>query len=806
MVEPKSDTASLRSKKKQRAQQARRYGFACSNCRRKKARCNGATPACDKCVASRETCDYDRGPSVAYAATLEKRLKAFEERFERLRQSSNVDERDALIHEPFEDVRPERARAPSAPMAGLEKQQNEAQEPETQSSPSPAAQNEPPDETSIGVDGRICFYGKTSHYHVDPQDDGTGEDLLPEGDEQQVLNLGVSTASTVYTTPELNLFVDAPALPQLLSEISNELLDHFLDAYWCWSHHLHLVLNKRLFLRDLYTSGPSVTPFLVSAVLAQAARYSTRPEVAHIGDHFAARALHLLPSDIDRGSSIPTIQGLLILSARECACGRISQGWLYSGMAFRMMRDLGIHIEPRKMGYLSRQFSEEDLALRQQVFWSCFTWDKTMSLCLGRAPIVHDTIDVPSRESLLDGTETDEEQWVPVLGKETESTAGLLKQKSLGSARFAAYCRLCTIIDGVLDGLYCRPHQSKQDHLLAFLDTTIERLEQWSTSLPAGLFIAPDSRVFLCPPIHILLLNLTYHATMILLCRPYRNISLQAQELCTKAAQMIDTLFTLHVRRFGFRFITYLQTYTMFVACTINVLDLKENESNSRGAVNGTTIREECLALAQEASVRLNFGLEVLRQAGATPSAARCAAVIVQLLRQWSNRQVNSEVSNQQRRQHSEHISSPNLRHQSSIAQAEAGNSSLGDVTGAGHSSQGFQQNAQFPTDLLSIPASRNANEKMLFPAARSTLSYSQAPEQPVDTQTSPAISSTMNLGFGGSGGLQLLQPDSSPYTNAHMPNFVNPGIETPMRWLPDNIHDDGSWMLMMDFGDNIGL
>ncbi|KIW30332.1 uncharacterized protein PV07_06082 [Cladophialophora immunda] len=806
MVESKSDTASLRSKKKQRAQQARRYGFACSNCRRKKARCNGATPACDKCVASREMCEYDRGPSVAYAASLEKRLKAFEERFEKLRHSSTVEERDALIQEPFEDVKPERARAPSALMAGPERQQHEIQEPEALSSPSPAAQNEPPDETSIGADGRICFYGKTSHYHVDPQDDGKGEDLLPEADEQLVLNMGVSTASTIYTTPELNLFVDTPAVPQLLSEISSELLDHFLDAYWCWSHHLHLVLNKRLFLRDLYTSGPSVTPFLVSAVLAQAARYSTRPEASRLGDHFAARALHLLPNDIDKGSSIPTIQGLLILSARECACGRISQGWLYSGMAFRMMRDLGIHIEPRKMGYLSRQFSEEDVALRQQVFWSCFTWDKTMSLCLGRAPIIHDTIDVPSRESLLDGAETDEEQWIPVLGKETESTTSFIEQRSLGSARFAAYCRLCTIVDGVLDGLYCRPHQSKQDHLLAFLDTTVGKLEQWSTSLPPGLFISPDSRVFLCPPIHILLLNLTYHATMILLCRPYRNISPRAKGLCTKAAQMIDTLFTLHVRRFGFRFITYLQTYTMFVACTVNVLDLKENESNSRDVVNGTNNMEECLALAQEASVRLNFGLEVLRQAGATPSAARCAAVIVQLLRQWSNKQVNSEVHNQRPRRRSEHLSSPRPRRQSSICLAEAGNGAHEPVSDPAQHRQGFQHDAHFRTDLMSMSTQSDANENMLFPVVRSTPAYSEAHGQMLDTQSPPNLSNPMNLGFGGSGGLQPLPSNSSPYPNAHIPSFANSGIETPMRWLPDNMQDDGSWMLMMDFGDATGL
>lgn len=38
----------------------RKYGFACSNCRRRKARCNGALPACQKCLANHETCSYDK--------------------------------------------------------------------------------------------------------------------------------------------------------------------------------------------------------------------------------------------------------------------------------------------------------------------------------------------------------------------------------------------------------------------------------------------------------------------------------------------------------------------------------------------------------------------------------------------------------------------------------------------------------------------------------------------------------------------------------------------------------------------------
>jgi hypothetical protein len=78
---------------------------------------------------------------------------------------------------------------------------------------------------------------------------------------------------------------------------------------------------------------------------------------------------------------------------------------------------------------------------------------------------------------------------------------------------------------------------------------------------------------------------------------------------------MIDCLFVLHVRRFGFRVITWLESYTIFVASTVNILDLKEGIDTDA------------------ASSRLALGLEVLRNASSTPSNIRCVEIIQRLLR-----------------------------------------------------------------------------------------------------------------------------------------------------------------------------
>jgi len=195
---------------------------------------------------------------------------------------------------------------------------------------------------------------------------------------------------------------------------------------------------------DMATRGPYVTPFLFNAVLAQGTRYSDRPEAPKLCQYFAQRALDSLAIEINKGSSIPLIQGLLILSARECACGRSAQGWLYSGMAFRMMQDMGIHIHPRKLSHLAGQFSEEELALRQQVFWSCYTWDKMMSLSLGRTPTIPNTMPVLTADMILVGEEAENETWMPKFSAASALESSSV-QKSSSNSRFIAYCQLCGV-------------------------------------------------------------------------------------------------------------------------------------------------------------------------------------------------------------------------------------------------------------------------------------------------------------------------------------------------------------------------
>ena len=88
-----------------------------------------------------------------------------------------------------------------------------------------------------------------------------------------------------------------------------------------------------------------------------------------------SRARLLLGTEIHRPISIPTVQALLQLSARDLAYGSISQAWSYSGMAFRMVTDLELHHSSGKILNFG-QLSAEDSEIRRRLFWSCYFWDK----------------------------------------------------------------------------------------------------------------------------------------------------------------------------------------------------------------------------------------------------------------------------------------------------------------------------------------------------------------------------------------------------------------------------------------------
>jgi hypothetical protein len=151
-------------------------------------------------------------------------------------------------------------------------------------------------------------------------------------------------------------------------------------------------LHLTIMTGDMVIGGPSYSPLLLTVLCAHSARFDSR----ETSEMLVSRARLLLGAEIHRPSSISTAQALLQLSARDLAYGSISQAWLYSGMAFRMVSDLGLHHSTARIATLGC-LGAEDLEIRRRLFWSCYLWDKAISLYLGRTPVMPD---LPSNRSL----------------------------------------------------------------------------------------------------------------------------------------------------------------------------------------------------------------------------------------------------------------------------------------------------------------------------------------------------------------------------------------------------------------------
>lgn len=239
--------------------------------------------------------------------------------------------------------------------------------------------------------------------------------------------------------------------------------------------------------------------------------------------------------------------------------------------------------------------------------------------------------------------------------------------------------------------------------------------------------------------------SLLYHATIILLYRPYRSRQGHARKKTTAAAEMIDRLFMLHIRRFGFRVITYLESYTMFLASTINILDIKEG------------VDEE------GANARLALGLEVFRNASSTPSNARCVEIIQELLHK---NQKNEGAPAQE---------DPKLPQRSMQLTSAAPNQGYIEAVTNGHS-QPFQ--APPPLDL---PPSHVGLSQ--------SVENSHILEMP-ETDLPPSFDQVRKGGI-------------NPPLGDNM--CSQPTVETPLRWLADNINIDHSWMMMeMDLANDL--
>jgi hypothetical protein len=320
------------------------------------------------------------------------------------------------------------------------------------------------------------------------------------------------------------------------------------------------------FTRDAASGGRHFSELLLCVICLHSTRFTDHS----LREELLGRVRLLLGHELHRDMSIPIIQALLQLSARDMGKGTISRAWLYSGMGFRMAVDKGI--------FTRQRVPTADLELervKQQLAWSCYAWDKVISLYLGRVPILPDApdFDPPVMDEI-----GEDSLWMPY--GSSDSSPDWPPMPAHTFSAFANFCKLTLIIQDILITVYAKGRLQQVTH---FVHQTRRRLEEWYTSTPPHLLI-PSTTTHCAPP-HIATQQLLYFTTLILLHRPFRSNS-QCQTICRDAAKECERLILLFERAFGLSHVTYLMAYCAYTAATVALQDLHDGIEGSQMRVN----------------------------------------------------------------------------------------------------------------------------------------------------------------------------------------------------------------------------
>ncbi|KAK7448830.1 hypothetical protein VKT23_013559 [Stygiomarasmius scandens] len=309
-----------------------------------------------------------------------------------------------------------------------------------------------------------------------------------------------------------------------VDDVSIEDRDLLLNNYFCWQGPRNSVVDQALFERSMKENDPQYfTPFLFYSVCAHTCRHV--PQLKERVSDFGAKALVLLPSELVRPSSIPTIQGLLLLSSHFAARGMYGQSWNLAGLAVGMMTDMGCHLEQplpspsassSKLSSLSSSSAKTLHEMRIRMFWATFIWDKIISLALNRPAHLSYEQRFPPYPQPKDSSDI----WEPLLS--IDSPPALFSYQPQPSHVDKCFYEAYRFLDEIHYHLYQRHRSMRPAEIKDFVCDMRSKLLAWQEeACKEVVFLDVKSRMKCPPPPHIIQLNLVIRVMWILLFRPF---------------------------------------------------------------------------------------------------------------------------------------------------------------------------------------------------------------------------------------------------------------------------------------------
>ncbi|KAF2677369.1 hypothetical protein K458DRAFT_481428 [Lentithecium fluviatile CBS 122367] len=379
---------------------------------------------------------------------------------------------------------------------------------------------------------------------------------------------------------------------RIIRSLPIETYDYLMELFWqCYNPVIH-VLHQEAFNEDRENGRTQFySGFLHVCVLAMGFRFADkhRMDIQKISLPQMESTLHreakyMLDHELERPGGIPSVVAMLLLGDLECGVGRDNLGWLYGGVAVRLAFDIGLHLDTRLSG-----LSEREVEIRQMTLWACVIYDKYWALFLGR----------PTSMKSADLEIYHLSKQFERLG--TCKPAGV--EKSMETQIYEALLDLMELAGKITENM--NPQSQN-------VDSTIDRnqylrmaaldreFSTWYARLPEQLRWTPAN--IATAPFSFFLLHQQYHASLILLHRPFAMYEDQSQgyegngpddhfsalsrTVCTKHAIRVARIFWQHRQRFDTKqiFVTGLQhagtAATALVAALAFIKDPNDRNNN----------------------------------------------------------------------------------------------------------------------------------------------------------------------------------------------------------------------------------
>lgn len=285
---------------------------------------------------------------------------------------------------------------------------------------------------------------------------------------------------------------------------------HLLDIYFNRIHFTYLFSYRPAIMDSLITKGPYCNMLLLTAVYFSSSMFSDRAAVRAQRDQFYASFQLALIDHMDQ-PSVPSAVALLLCGAALVSCGRLSAGWVTSGIAYRMILDLGCHFVldchrqnlPDEMILLT----DIEVEMRKRLYWGGYLVDATQSLYLGRLPYLHT---VPARvpQVFLD-TYEELDVWAPYVDTMSASPevntvlSAYTPQPAYAVSTFMAMLRLLEISSRLVHSFYNIDSLRQAGQVIRDARGKIEDdLGRWYASRPKHLRFNPKADKEPTPPPH----------------------------------------------------------------------------------------------------------------------------------------------------------------------------------------------------------------------------------------------------------------------------------------------------------------